>query len=263
MQGFCTVTMPEIHEEKKREDVFDHQPTELVDAALSKLQAAGVKLIEWRALLYRRMGKPNNFSYAVPDDEMPLVSDILTTMGLPLSPHSTLLSAVEGDIHTKGIRYRLTRSSAPSCAQYLVIYPTSFVSFTPPELSPAPSLDLPSGITILVPRPSAVFAWILRKMLLYPQICHVQTVLNSDLYELLDYHFLTVNGGYGTTDEHPGRWKPLDEDGKTIEALDIIDQWGRNHEWRKGEEWFGDVLQAILTENMNIKYFPYPTKSVA
>jgi hypothetical protein len=39
-------------------DVFDRQPAELADVALSRLQAASVKLIEWRALLYRRMGRP-------------------------------------------------------------------------------------------------------------------------------------------------------------------------------------------------------------
>jgi hypothetical protein len=39
-------------------NVFDLPPAELVDLALSRLQNAGVKLIEWRALLYRRMNVP-------------------------------------------------------------------------------------------------------------------------------------------------------------------------------------------------------------
>ena len=39
-------------------DIFDYQPAVLVDVALSRLQAASVKLIEWRAPLYRRMGRP-------------------------------------------------------------------------------------------------------------------------------------------------------------------------------------------------------------
>lgn len=33
-------------------------PEELVDRALKTLQDAGVQLIEWRSLLYRRMGVP-------------------------------------------------------------------------------------------------------------------------------------------------------------------------------------------------------------
>jgi hypothetical protein len=58
------VLPPPLDEEKQLnsssvlKDVFDLQPAELVDVALSRLQAASVKLIEWRAFLYRRMGRP-------------------------------------------------------------------------------------------------------------------------------------------------------------------------------------------------------------
>jgi hypothetical protein len=38
--------------------ILDHEPPEVVDIALQKLQKAGVELIEWRALLCRRMNVP-------------------------------------------------------------------------------------------------------------------------------------------------------------------------------------------------------------
>jgi len=38
--------------------ILDHEPAEVVDIALQNLQKAGVELIEWRALLCRRMNVP-------------------------------------------------------------------------------------------------------------------------------------------------------------------------------------------------------------
>jgi hypothetical protein len=57
---------PQPHAFKEKEpvdcstpkDVFEHSPEELVDIALSELQAAGIQLIEWRALVNRRMDVP-------------------------------------------------------------------------------------------------------------------------------------------------------------------------------------------------------------
>ena len=39
-------------------NIHDTVPEELVDKALNTLQEAGIKLVEWRSLLYRRMGVP-------------------------------------------------------------------------------------------------------------------------------------------------------------------------------------------------------------
>ena len=60
------VLRPQPHAFKEKEffdrsttkDVFESSPEELVDIALSRLQAAGIQLIEWMALLYRRMDVP-------------------------------------------------------------------------------------------------------------------------------------------------------------------------------------------------------------
>ena len=38
--------------------ILDNHPAEVVDMALQALQVASVPLIEWRALLYRRMKVP-------------------------------------------------------------------------------------------------------------------------------------------------------------------------------------------------------------
>ena len=39
-------------------DVYEYSPEELVDKALKTLQDAGIELIEWSSLLYRRMNVP-------------------------------------------------------------------------------------------------------------------------------------------------------------------------------------------------------------
>ena len=38
--------------------IYELSPEELVDKALKALQNAGIQLIEWKSLLYRRMGVP-------------------------------------------------------------------------------------------------------------------------------------------------------------------------------------------------------------
>jgi len=42
----------------KEDDILNNKPEVVVDKALERLQRAGVVLIEWRALLYRRMNVP-------------------------------------------------------------------------------------------------------------------------------------------------------------------------------------------------------------
>lgn len=43
---------------KKYDGILNLQPAEVVDLALERLQTAQIILIEWRALLYRRMNVP-------------------------------------------------------------------------------------------------------------------------------------------------------------------------------------------------------------
>jgi hypothetical protein len=93
-------------------------------------------------------------------------------------------------------------------------------------------------------------------MLLYPKYCSVRTNLNSTLSELVDYHLLQVQEGFVDPDESPELWEELDMPKRTIEALDVISQWTRNDEWREGEEWFGDALAAIVSNEGNMDYLP-------
>ena len=61
-----TITTPNISRklflnappERVEEDLFLYEPSVVVDMALHRLQRAGVHLIEWRSLLYRRMNVP-------------------------------------------------------------------------------------------------------------------------------------------------------------------------------------------------------------
>jgi hypothetical protein len=75
---------------------------------------------------------------------------------------------------------------------------------------------------ILVPRPSAVYAWILRTMMNYPESSSVWTVLSSVLSELVGYHLLHVEDGYINPDEEPERWRELDFEKRAAQAVKDI-----------------------------------------
>lgn len=282
-----TVDKKEEHDvDSAPKDVFDNSPSHLVGVALARLQAAGVELIEWRAMLYRRMSVPvivrvnilrdssyaalidqhvlymKDFSYVVPDEDLARASDILSSIGLPVSPHWDLLCKVEGEIHTKGTRYRLTRSSSLGNVQDLVLFPASFVSFNPEELYTATSMHLGSSlstINILVPKPSAVYGWILRTMRKYPKHCRVRTILSSDLSELVCYHLLDVQEGYAHPEHTQELWESLRMDQRVASACEVVSQWTRNHEWRDGEEEFGQVLEGVIAETIAIEDLPGST----
>lgn len=200
-----------------------------------------------------------DFSYVVPDEDLTRASDILAGMGLPLSPPWDLLCKVEGDIYTKGTRHRLSRSSAPADVQHLVLYPASFVSLNPEELYTATSIHFGrslSTIKVLVPRPSAVYGWILRMMLKYPRYCSVRTVLDSDLSELVSYHLLDVQEGYVNPDENPELWEELRMEGRMSSACEVVKQWTQNREWRDGEEGFGELLEGVISGAVEIGDLP-------
>jgi hypothetical protein len=90
----------------------------------------------------------------------------------------------------------------------------------------------------------------------YPKSSSVRTILSSDLSELVCYHLLHVEDGYINQDEEPGRWQELDMGKRTAQTIDLILQWVDNHEWREGEEWFGDALGAIASGSGEIEYLP-------
>jgi hypothetical protein len=54
-----TDPLQHVFPDKQPEDhILNHEPEEVVDLALEKLQEAGIMLVEWHSLLYRRMNVP-------------------------------------------------------------------------------------------------------------------------------------------------------------------------------------------------------------
>jgi len=47
-----------LYKNAKISNILDNHPAEVVEIALNALQRAGIQMIEWRALLYRRMRVP-------------------------------------------------------------------------------------------------------------------------------------------------------------------------------------------------------------
>lgn len=230
--------------------ILDLPRASVVEIALQVLQGAGVELVEWDAPLYIRMKVPRkrrNFSYLVPDDRLEDASNILASIDLPLSAPSDLLLTTNGE-YAKGRFYRITRSTLPpviDVISHIVLYPFSLMPVLPSELSAQPPSHLsPSRCSnILVPRPSAACAFLLRAMTKYPRFCYTRTVLQSNLEELVLYFFL---GYHDLPKGEEDEWVREDEHRRIAAASQLIKQWSSDEEWRQGEEWMGDVLAAVV-----------------
>jgi hypothetical protein len=184
----------------------------------------------------------------VPDDRLEGACSVLESIGLPLSPPSDLLLRTQGDLYARGRFYRITRSTLPSSICWIVLYPFSLAAFSHSELTKQqPSYISHSQCSsILVPRPSAVCAFIIRTMTKYPQYCSTRTVLNSYLADLVVFFFL----GYTLHDLPKGEeeaWEREDEDRRIVAASQDVKQWYLDGEWRRGEEWIGDALAGVVT----------------
>ncbi|OBZ66449.1 hypothetical protein A0H81_13669 [Grifola frondosa] len=251
-------------QEPKKKDILDYDPASVVDIALQTLQTAGVELlIEWGALLYRRMHVPiiiKNFTYLVPDDDLEGASDILARIGLPLSPPPRFLVRAEGDFQAKGRFHRITRSTVPFCVQHIALFPLSFSCLLPCEMEEmTPSHIISSRCsTILVPRQAAVYTSILRTMLRYPKACATRRILESDLSELICYHLLDLQGGYVDPEDNAA-WKELDICGRLGRATPLVHQWSWDGVWGEGEDWMGDALAAVVAGTADIEYLPSNT----
>ena len=137
----------------------------------------------------------------MPDEQVDQASVLLSSMGLPLSPPSTLLLMTEGDFQAKARFHRITLCTSPSFVQHLALYPQSFSTLDDSELEE----KLPSHHSttsslcksIRVPSRPAVYASIIRLLLGYPEHCPTTTVLRSDLSELqvIGYDLLELEDG--------------------------------------------------------------------
>ncbi|TDL15806.1 hypothetical protein BD410DRAFT_796009 [Rickenella mellea] len=251
---------------KTDKDILDYEPEEVVDIALQALQNVNIKLVEWRALLYRRMKVPvrvTNYSYIVPDDDLENASIILAGMDLPLSPPSRLALKTSGDFAAKGRFHRITQTTLTSCVQHLVLYPLSFSTLSFSETTPESPYHVETShrcTSIYVPRPPAVYASIIRVMLKYPRYCATRTVLDSDLSELVGYNLLGLECGYVDPKDEE-LWQALQIDRRISEAVCIVVQWGCDHAWREGEEWMGDALAGVVQGNVDIGDLPHKLSS--
>ena len=205
-----------------------------------------------------------DYSWILPDDDLPRASQILTQLGLPRTPHSKLKTRVEGDYHTKGLYHRISKSTSPAFTQHIVLYPASFFIL---DLSRCRLSD--SVISFgqekhlqctqyLVPPPQAVYSSLIRMMQRYPSWGATRTCLNSELQELIDYHLLQVESGYVDRDDDE-LVQSLDLDGRTARALEDVHSWA----WADDERWIPDALSAILLGSGSIEYLPWDTASEA
>ena len=265
---------------QRNDDILRCEPAEVVDMALGKLQRAGIVLLEWHSLLYHRMNVPvlikartcismlvpiaisrislQDYSYVVPDEQLDEASVLLSSMGLPLSPPTTLLLTTEGDFQAKARFHRITPWTSPSFVQHLALYPQSFSTLDDSELEEKPPHHSTTSSlckSIRVPSRPAVYASIIRLLLNYPQYCATTTVLQSDLSELIGYDLLGLEDGYlDPYDEETIVAIGLEQ--RLANATQVVMLWGIDGVWRPGEEWIGDALGAVVAGTGSIEHLP-------
>ncbi|KAI0245813.1 hypothetical protein BJV78DRAFT_1382097 [Lactifluus subvellereus] len=234
------------------EPCLDLLPEEILDITLDKMQSAGIKPVEWRTLLYRRMNVPrivSNYSFLVPDEDLNRASDLLEDIGLPRSTPSKFSLTVGGDMQAKGRFHCLKRSAIAALDQYIVLYPLSFATLSLSELSEKPTQysELYRCSHILVPHPSAVYASLMRMMLRYPPHSTIWSILQADIAELVLYHLM----GYTletlpSEDDDDGDAESEDEHRRIDVAISTIREWGLRKERTEWEEWMGFALSSSV-----------------
>ncbi|KIY51099.1 hypothetical protein FISHEDRAFT_71392 [Fistulina hepatica ATCC 64428] len=248
-------------EAPSKSDIFSQLPEALVDMAVSKLYQANILLVEFKAMLYRRMkvdATVKVFSYIIPDHSLPTASAILLGAGLPLAKADPLLIASDGDFLTKATLHRITTSTEIGPARFIAFFPESFVSFalSDLELAPAYTHEAFTGISvphtcIYVPRPPAVYACLLRMLLRYPKVSPTRLSVLSDLMQLVMYDLFQLDGFVDEDEDEE------DDAADTERALTVVRQWTRANEWRSGEEWMGDALGALVDGSGLYDYLPW------
>jgi len=128
------------------------------------------------------------FSYIVPDSSLALASSTLSQILLPLSSADPFLVSTDGDFYAKATLHRLTRATDPGSVRYIALYPSSFAPFISSDLNLGNSCthEAFSGIpvpqtAILIPKPPAVFTFILRLLTRYPRDSATRSALLADL----------------------------------------------------------------------------------
>ncbi|KAJ8508943.1 hypothetical protein ONZ45_g8841 [Pleurotus djamor] len=220
------------------EDILSLPTDEIVRRALQRL-SEHTNLILWGSLLDNRMNVPRiqkNFTFLVPDDTLDTLSAILTQMNLPIPTLPNYLVRAEGDFLRLSRLHRVTQATDCLSMQCIHLLPASLPGYTQDELETAPLEGTP--VMIYVPRPSAVYAGIMRMMFKYRKFCAEQYKLQSDLSMLVYYNLLgleKVPAGHETIEDAV-------MEKRSEAAVERVRGWGRAGEWREGEEWMEDAL---------------------
>ncbi|KAI4525033.1 hypothetical protein K525DRAFT_252679 [Schizophyllum commune Loenen D] len=234
------------------EDILSLPVDEIVRKALRRL-SEHTHLILWGALLDWRMSVPRiqkHFTFLVPDDKLDTLSAELTQMGLPLTTLPNHLINNEGDFLRRSRLHRVTQAIDCYRLQCIHLVPASLPGYTEDELEPTP-LDGTTA-TLYVPRPSAVYAGILRMMRKYRKFCSERYKLQSDLELLIYYNLLGFEKMSAGDDIEDSEFEK-----RSAEAAERIRGWGRAGQWREGEEWMEDALVGIVKGEKDIATLPH------
>ena len=161
-------------------------------------------------------------------------------MGLPLQTPSEFSLLTRGDMEAKGRSHLLRKLTFDYC---LVVYPLSFAAFRHYELSeqPVQYSRLHRCSHILVPRPSAVFASLMRMMRRHPTNSSNWCTLRAEMADLHLYHLL------GYTLETINDEEDEEVENKRVDAaVETIREWSLRKEWGEGEEWMESALCGFL-----------------
>ncbi|KAK0221947.1 hypothetical protein IW262DRAFT_1460220 [Armillaria fumosa] len=237
---------PTVKSQKEDTSLFSLPPETLVDLALLVLnENAGIILTEWRTLLYRRMNVPLvpcHFSYIVPDDKLQQASELLTSLGLPLSLPDPLYVSTGGDLYSKALLHRITQSASLGPARFILLYPSSFCPLRPSELETVnqPLFGLEKfSVPLNVPTVSATYASLVRTAAVYKRSDPARKTLLSELSQLALYNLFDGDYGKGSEVEDDDE---EDDEREIQQAVAVVRGWT----WNAGEEWIGDALAEVV-----------------
>jgi len=150
-------------------------------------------------------------------------------------------------MQAKGRFHCLKQSEIVLLNQHIALYPLSFSTLHRFELSEMSAQYSESNHSshILVPRPSAVYASLIRMVRRYPTHSSTSSNLLSDLSELVIYHLL----GYTLETlnyEDTGSDADDDDTRRLDAAISMIQDWTLRKEWAEGEEWMGFALSTFV-----------------
>jgi hypothetical protein len=154
-------------------------------------------------------------------------------------------------MQANGRSHCIGQSKIISALEYcLVVYPLSFAAFHSCEISeqPVQYSKLHRCSHILVPRPSAVYASLMRMMLRYPKNL---IELRADIAQLILYHLMghTLETVSDEDDEE-------DENKRADAAVQTVQEWSARKEWGNGEEWMGDALCGLVRGDRVMRFPP-------